>query len=78
MLADVYLSAFLLAYEFMYLWLVRKFDGYDMFEILMFMTFTASKIVLNLTASYSYATKIGWQFSTRVVASTKWFRMVHL
>ena len=77
MLADVYLSAFLLAYEFLFIWAVQHFDDYDMYEILFFVSFITSKIVLNLTSSYAYATKIGWQFSTRVVESTRWFRIVH-
>lgn len=78
MLTDLYLSAFMLAYEFIYLWLVRHFDDFDSLEISMFILFTTSKIVLNLTASYSYATRIGWQFTTKVAKNTKIFRLVHL
>lgn len=77
MLVDVYLSAFLLAYEFLYIWAVRHFDDYDMMEILFFVSFIATKVILNLTSSYTFATKIGWRFSTNVVRSTRWFRSVH-
>lgn len=78
MLADVYLSAFLLAYEFLYIWAVRHFDDYDMYEIFFFVSFIGTKVVLNLTASYTFATKIGWQLSTSVRAMTRMFRIVHM
>lgn len=78
MAADVFLSGFMLAYEFVYIWLVRSFGDYNLPEVLMFMVFIMTKIVLNLTASYAFATKIGWQLTNRVGPSTLWFRVVHL
>ena len=78
MLADVYLSALLLAYEFLYIWAVRHFDDYDMYEILFFVSFIGTKVVLNLTASFTFATKIGWQMSTNVRVRTRMFRFVHM
>ena len=78
MLADVFLSGFLLAYEFMYFWGVQKFDDYDMVEVCMFLIFILSKVILNLYASFTFATKIGWQFSVKVAEKTKTFRIVHM
>ena len=78
MVMDVFLSGFFLAYEFIYIWEVRHFDDYNIMEMCMFVAFILSKIVLNLSASYTYATKIGWQFSTSVVNSTFKFRILHL
>lgn len=68
----------MLAYEFLYIWAVRHFDDYDMLEILFFVSFIGTKVLLNLTASFTFATKIGWQFSTSVATKTKWYRAVHL
>jgi hypothetical protein len=78
MVADVFLSGFLLAYEFLYIWGVQKFDDYDMMEISMFLAFIISKVILNLYASFVYATKIGWQLSTKVAKSTLAYRTVHM
>lgn len=78
MVTDVFLSGFMLAYEFVYIWLVRKFDDYNLPEVIIFLTFILTKLILNLTASYTYATKIGWQLTNRVSQSTRWFRTVHL
>ena len=66
MMADVFLSGFMLAYEFVYIWIVRHFDDYNLPQVCLFMAFILTKIVMNLSASLAFATKIGWQLTNRV------------